>query len=85
MANQQSMILTASIKHPTLPLLIMDIPTLIPHISSTTNNCASRIPAPNNKRRNEKDRHSRDGRKYHKPGKGGKIRHGGYHHLDCDC
>ena len=37
------------------------------------------------KRRREKDRHSRDGRKHRKPGKGGKIRHGGRHHLDSAC
>jgi hypothetical protein len=43
------------------------------------------IPPPPDKRRNEKDRHSRDGRKYRKPGKGGKIRHGGRHHLDSVC
>ena len=47
-----------------------------------------RTPAPsqdNTKRRREKDRHSRDGRKHRKPGKGGKIRHGGRHHLDSVC
>lgn len=47
-----------------------------------------RTPAPpqdDTKRRREKDRHSRDGRKHRKPGKGGKIRHGGRHHLDSVC
>ena len=47
-----------------------------------------RTPTPSQedtKRRREKDRHSRDGRKHHKPGKGGKIRHGGRHHLDSVC
>jgi hypothetical protein len=51
----------------------------------TTKSWPTYIPAPPNKRRSEKDRHSRDGRKHRKPGKGGKIRHGGRHHLDSVC
>ena len=30
----------------------------------------------------QKDKHSRDGRKYHKPGKGGKLRHSNIHHRN---
>jgi hypothetical protein len=50
-----------------------------------TKSWSTHIPPTPDKRRSEKDRHSRDGRKHRKPGKGGKIRHGGRHHLDSVC
>ena len=37
------------------------------------------------KRRRRKDKHSRDGRKHRKRGKGGKLRAGGYTHRNSIC
>ena len=57
-----------------------------PRAITTTNMWRTPTPSQDDtKRRREKDRHSRDGRKHRKPGKGGKIRHGGRHHLDSVC
>ena len=83
MGNQQSKIIAVLTEEGTMSFSSTSSPTIAPH--AATNSWPTYIPAPPNKRRSEKDRHSRDGRKHRKPGKGGKIRHGGRHHLDSAC
>ena len=83
MGNQQSKILAVLTYEGTMSLSSTHSPTIAPHAATTS--WPTHIPPPPDKRRSEKDRHSRDARKYRKPGKGGKIRHGGRHHLDSVC
>lgn len=83
MGNQQSKIIAVLTEEGTMSLSSTSSPTIAPH--PATKSWPTYIPTPPSKRRSEKDRHSRDGRKHRKPGKGGKIRHGGRHHLDSVC